>query len=131
MPTDVGVYVEWSLLLQKELQRCVTLHQQLEQMRGRLQAEKSELSMALGRPDPRPAASAKAASRGASMPSALPSAAELQRLAGASAGGAAGCMCSGVRHASPQVAPPPGKRNHAAMVASAWQASKRPATRLG
>ena len=34
MPTDVGVYVEWSLLLQKELQRCVTLHQQLEQMRA-------------------------------------------------------------------------------------------------
>ena len=81
MPTDVGVYVEWSLLLQKELQRCVTLHQQLQQMRGRLQAENSELSMALGRADPRPAASAKAASRDSSLPSAPPSVAELQRLA--------------------------------------------------
>ena len=114
------MYIKWSLLLQEELQRSVTLHQQLQQMRGKLEAENCELSKALGRPDPRPAASAKAASRGSSMPSALPSAAELQRLAGASAGGAAGCMCSGVRHASPQVAPPTGKRNHAAMVATAW-----------
>ena len=116
------------MLLQEELQRSVTLHQQLRQMRGKLEAENSELSKALGRPDPRPAAPAKVASHGASMPSALSSAAELQRLVGASAGGAAGCMCSGVRHASPQVAPPTGKRNHAAMVAGAWQASKRPAT---
>ena len=77
-------------------------------MRGKLEAENSELSKALGR-DPRPAAPAKVASRGASMPSALSSVAELQRLVGASAGGAAGCMCSGVRHASPQVALPTGK----------------------
>ena len=120
------MYIKWSLLLQEELQRSVTLHQQLQQMRGKLEAENSELSKALGRPDPRPAASAKAASRGASMPSALPSAAELQRLAGASAGGAAGCMCSGVRHASPQVAPPTGKRKrtHAAMAEEKAAAEK-------
>lgn len=123
--TDAGTYIKWALLLQEELQRSVTLHQQLRQMRGKLEAENSELSKALGR-DPRPAAPAKVASRGASMPSALSSVAELQRLVGASAGGAAGCMCSGVRHASPQVAPPTGKRNHAAMVASAWKASERP-----
>jgi hypothetical protein len=116
------------LLLQDELQRSVTLHSQLQQMRGRLESENSELSIALGRPGPRPAPAAKAASRDASMPGGLPLVAQLQRLAGASAGGTAGCMCSGVRHASPQVAPPTGKRNHAAMVAGAWQASKRPAT---
>ena len=125
------MYVEWSLLLQKELQRSVALHQQLQQMRGRFQAENSELNLALGRADPRPAASAKAASRDSSMPSAPPSVAELQRLAGASAGGAAGCMCSGVRHASPQLAPPTRKlkRNHAAMAAGAAPASEpRPPT---
>ena len=130
--TEMGVYIKWALLLQEELQRSLTLHSQLQQMRGKLESENSELSMALGRPDPRPAASAEVASRGSSTPSALPSVAELQRLAGASAGGVfgpsgtGGCMCSGIRHASPQVAPPTGKRNHAAMVASAWQASERP-----
>jgi len=130
--TEMGVYIKWALLLQEELQRSLTLHSQLQQMRGKLESENSELSMALGRPDPRPAASAEVASRGSSTPSALPSVAELQRLAGASAGGVfgppgtGGCMCSGIRHASPQVAPPTGKRSHAAMVASAWQASERP-----
>jgi hypothetical protein len=133
--TEMGVYIKWALLLQEELQRSLTLHSQLQQMRGKLESENSELSMALGRPDPRPAASAEVASRGSSTPSALPSVAELQRLAGASGGGVfgqtpgtGGCMCSGIRHASPQVAPPTGKRNHAAMVASAWQASERPST---
>lgn len=133
--TEMGVYIKWALLLQEELQRSLTLHSQLQQMRGKLESENSELSMALGRADPRPAASAEVASRGSSTPSALPSVAELQRLAGASGGGVfgqtpgtGGCMCSGIRHASPQVAPPTGKRNHAAMVASAWQASERPST---
>ena len=129
--TEMGVYIKWALLLQEELQRSLTLHSQLQQMRGKLESENSDLSVALGRPDPKPA-SAEGASRGSSTPSALPSVAELQRLAGASAGGVfgqpstGGCMCSGIRHASPQVAPPTGKRNHAAMVASAWQASERP-----
>ena len=125
-PTDVSVYTEWALQLQEELQRSVMLHQQLHQMRGQLESEKSELSIALGRPGPRPAAPAKVASRGSSLPSAPASVDGLQRLAGASAGGAAACMCSGVRHASPQVAPPTGKRkrNHAAMGAGAWQASE-------
>ena len=119
--TEMGVYIKWALLLQEELQRSLTLHSQLQQMRGKLESENSELSMALGRPDPRPAASAEVASRGSSTPSALPSVAELQRLAGASGGGVfgqtpgtGGCMGSGVRHASPQVAPPTGKRTHAA-----------------
>ena len=120
------MYTEWALQLQEELQRSVMLHQQLHQMRGQLESEKSELSIALGRPGPRPAAPAKVASRGSSLPSAPASVDGLQRLAGASAGGAAACMCSGVRHASPQVAPPTGKRkrNHAAMGAGAWQASE-------
>ena len=43
------MYIKWSLLLQEELQRSVTLNQQLQQMRGKLEAENSELSKALGK----------------------------------------------------------------------------------
>ena len=76
--TEMGVYIKWALLLQEELQRSLTLHAQLQQLRGKLEVENAELSIALGRGDPRAAPAAEGTSRGP----ALPSVAELQRLAG-------------------------------------------------
>lgn len=122
--TEMGVYIKWALLLQEELQRSLTLHAQLQQLRGRLETENAELSVVLGRGDPRTAPAAEGTSR-VPGPGSLPSVAELQRLAGGPPGdifGVAGgvvpgmMMGGGIHHASPKIAPPTGKRGHAAMM---------------
>ena len=112
--TEMGVYIKWALLLQEELQRSLTLHAQLQQLRGRLETENAELSVALGRGDPRTAPAAEGTSR-VPGPGPLPSVAELQRLAGGPPGdifGVAGgvvpgmMMGGGIHHASPKIAQP-------------------------
>ena len=125
--TDMGVYVKWALLLQEELQRSLSMQEQLVELRGKLELENASLCDALGRPRrpvplpvvmpaapplvdaPGPSAAAEPASSGLSAmpPPSLPS-----------GGGATHPGLSGmVQHAMPQVASA-GKRTLSTMMST-------------